>query len=72
MSGSTRYRWLILNETYRYLPKLGKGDDKRRGQLCKVTGLPRPGAKPANVEVCFADAYTAVVPFGTLRKASDG
>lgn len=63
-----KYRWLTVGEAYRYGPKLGKGDDTRRGTSCTVVTVPRPGAI-GNVLVRFLDGYEAVVPSGVLRKA---
>lgn len=60
------YRWLTVGHIYRYGPKLGKGDDPRRGTLCEVVTVPRPGVV-GNVLVCWPDGHTAVVPAGTLR-----
>ncbi|AWT34476.1 hypothetical protein GCM10008956_32610 [Deinococcus arenae] len=65
----TKYRWLTVGETYRYGPKLGKGDDTRRGTSCTVLIVPRPGAI-GNVLVRFPDGHEAVVPSGVLRKVA--
>lgn len=62
-----RYRWLVEGQAYRYGPKLGKGDDARRGSACTVLTVPRGGAK-ANALVQFEDGHTAIVPSGVLRK----
>ncbi|AFZ67775.1 hypothetical protein Deipe_2294 [Deinococcus peraridilitoris DSM 19664] len=62
-----RYRWLVEGQLYRYGPKSGKGDEARRGELCQVVTLPRPGSRPANVRVQFADGHLAIVPSGVLR-----
>jgi hypothetical protein len=62
-----RYRWLSLGGAYRYSAAPGKGDDTRRGQTCEVLVLPRPGSRPANVRVRFADGTVHVVPSGVLR-----
>lgn len=62
-----KYRWLELGRTYRYSAAPGKGRDERRGQPCEVVVLPRPGTRPANVRVRFADGVVHVVPSGVLR-----
>lgn len=64
-----RYRWLTEGETYRYGPKLGKGDDARRGTNCTVVIVPRPRVI-GNVLVRFPDGHEAVVPSGVLRKVA--
>ena len=63
-----RYRWLTEGEHYRYGPKPGKGDDTRRGTLCQVVTVPRPGTKPGNVRVKWPDGHLAIVPAGVLRR----
>lgn len=65
---ATQYRWLTQGCQYVYGPKLGKGDDARRGTLCQALILPRPGTKPANVQVRWADGHVAIVPSGVLRR----
>ena len=64
-----RYRWLTVGESYRYGPKVGKGDDARRGTSCEVVTVPRPSVV-GNVLVRWPDGHTAVVPAGTLRKVA--
>lgn len=65
----TKYRWLTVGEAYRYGPKLGKGDDTRRGTSCIVITVPRSGAI-GNVLARFPDGHEAVVPSGVLRKVA--
>jgi hypothetical protein len=62
-----KYRWLTEGQRYAYSPKLGKGDDSRRGQTCTVITVPRAGAKPANVRVRFDDGHVIIVPSGVLK-----
>jgi len=62
-----KYRWITEGALHRYSPKLGKGDDLRRGGTCTAITLPRPGSKPANVRVRFEDGHVAIVPSGVLR-----
>jgi hypothetical protein len=62
-----RYRWLTEGQEYRYGPKLGKGDDSKRGTLCRVETVPRAGTKPGNVRVVWPDGHRAIVPAGVLR-----
>ncbi|AWT34510.1 hypothetical protein DM785_02330 [Deinococcus actinosclerus] len=69
---STKYRWLILGESYTYGPALGKGLDARRGSRCRVVTLPCAGSKPANVRVEFDDREVHVVPSGVLRVVRHG
>lgn len=68
MNTPTRYRWLTEGQEYIYGPKAGKGDDARRGTVCTVLTLPRPGTKPANVSVRWPDGHTTIVPSGVLRR----
>jgi hypothetical protein len=63
------YRWLRVGNSYTYIARRGKGDDSRRGHLCAVVTVPRPGRGPGNALVVFADGHKAVVPAGALRKA---
>ncbi|GAA5514789.1 hypothetical protein Dcar01_03550 [Deinococcus carri] len=67
MTDPRRYRWLTEGQAYRYGPKLGKGDDSRRGTTCTVLTVPRPGAV-GNVMVRWPDGHTAIVPSGVLRR----
>lgn len=67
MSAPRKYRWLVEGHAYTYGPKLGKGDDSRRGTACQVVTLPKPGCI-GNALVRWPDGYTAVVPSGVLRK----
>ncbi|WP_161884479.1 hypothetical protein [Deinococcus alpinitundrae] len=62
-----KYRWITVGQEYRYGPKLGKGDDARRGTACTALTVPRAGSKPANVLVQWPDGHTAIVPSGVLR-----
>lgn len=67
MTTPQKYRWLTQGVEYIYGPKAGKGDDTRRGTLCRVLILPRAGTKPANVKVGWPDGHVAIVPSGALR-----
>lgn len=68
MTGPIKYRWLTQGEPYRYSAAIGKGLDVRRGTLCRVITLPRPGSKPANALVEFEDGVRHVVPSGVLKR----
>lgn len=68
MTGPIKYRWLTQGEPYRYSAAPGKGLDARRGNLCRVITLPRPGSKPANALVEFEDGVQHVVPSGVLKR----
>lgn len=71
MTTPRKYRWLTEGNTYTYGPKLGKGDDSRRGTACQVVTLPLPG-RIGNALVRWPDGHTAVVPSGVLRKLTPG
>ena len=62
----TKYRWLEVGKKYKYQAKLGKALDSRRGQICKVLIVPRPG-QVGNVKIQFDDGVIHVVPAGVLK-----
>lgn len=64
------YRWLRVGNSYTCGPRMGKGDDSRRGQRCAVVTVPRPGRGPGNARVKFEDGHMAIVPAGVLRKVT--
>ena len=68
MSAPQKYRWLTVGAFYTYVAKVGKGNDNRRGQRCKV--LTVPGGGPGNAHVVFDDGYIAIVPAGVLRRVA--
>ena len=68
MTEPRKYRWLVEGQRYTYGPKIGKGDDERRGTICMVVTVPRAGAKPGNALVRFDVQHQAIVPCGVLRK----
>ena len=71
MSEPRKYRWLTVGERYTYGPKQGKGDDSRRGAVCKVLTVRRGAGGPGNARVRFdSDGHIAIVPAGVLRKVA--
>ena len=70
MTQPQRYRWLTVVERYTYLARPGKGDDSRRGVVCKVLTVRRGSGGPGNARVRFDDGHIAIVPAGVLRKVA--